>query len=435
MVIPFSLIAGLLGVVPILIFWDSALARALLANYVALIVVLVAVDLRPGEGSHFTRIIRPIVLAAVIPAAWMLVQVLPLPFSALLHPIWVSARDTLKGELLGSISIDTGASLVALTGYFTAIGIAIASAAVTIDRQRAEWMLMALAALATLVAVLLDVYRLGGLFFIPQSATAAPAQSMQAISALGVLVTAAAAILAFERFETRHPSLGLSVLSFSRLFVYCLIGFAITSASVLLFAPRPVVFAAGCGLMTMVWVLIMRRLGLGRWSGVVAGVMGFAAAALIVVNQWGSESIALSLRFAAERSPALVATTQRLLAQATWVGSGAGSYRALLPIYRTADDLALTSLAPTTASGAVIELGWPIFAVMLLLAAGLFVAMLAGSLRRGRDSFYTTLAAGAVVLAAIEAFCDASLLTYSVATTVAVVIGLGVAQSVSRTLQ
>lgn len=435
MIISFGLIVGLIAAVPILIFWDSALAHAVLAGYVAAAVVFVAWDLRPGEGSHFARVVRPVALAAAIPALWILVQVLPLPIPALLHPTWLSARDTLKDSLLGSISIDVGASLVALTAYLTAIGVVIASAAVSIDRQRAEWTLIALTAVSTLVAVLLVVYRAIGSFFVGPSAIDVPGESLEAINALAVLITLAFTIQSFERFETRHPQIDLSLLSFSRPFIYGLIGFVITTASILLFGPRPIIFATGCGLATMVWVLIMRRVGLGAWSGAVAAVVGVGAAAFIVLSQWASGSAGFSLRFAAARSSALVATTERLLAQATWSGSGAGSYAALLPIYRTADDVSLRSLAPTTASNALIELGWLMFGVSLLLAAVVFVALLAGALRRGRDSLYATAAAAAVVLAAVEAFCDASLLTFSVSTMMAVVIGLGIAQSVSRSVQ
>jgi hypothetical protein len=431
----FRLIAGLIGASPIFIFQDGALARALLGAYVAVVVICVALDLRPGEGGHLAKVFRPIAIAALIPAVWMLVQVLPLPISGLLHPIWLSARDALKDATLGSISIDSGASLVALSRYLTVAGIALASAAVTIDRQRAEWMLMGLAIVATLVAVVLVVHRLGGLFFLSPSDGAAPAASMDAISALGVIVTTAAAIRAFERFETRRSAADMSFLKFSRSFVYCLVGFAICWGAILFFAARPVIFAAACGFATLVWVVVARRVGLGPWSRAATAVAGIGAAAFVTLSQWGPQNVGFSLRFAAFPSPALISTAQRILSEATWMGSGAGSFAALTPIYRSGDDVVVNGFAPTAAAGIAIELGWLGLCAIVLIAAFVCMLLLRGALQRGRDSFYATAAAGGVVLITVEAFCDASLAGVAASTVAAVLLGLGIAQSVSRTVQ
>src|SRR5437660_933277 len=99
---------------------------------------MVAIDVRPGEGTHLARVFRPMAVVAILPALWMTIQLLPIPGSGLLHPIWVSAREALHNSTWGSISIDTGATLIALTQYLTVIGVAFAAAAVSIDRERAE---------------------------------------------------------------------------------------------------------------------------------------------------------------------------------------------------------------------------------------------------------------------------------------------------------
>jgi hypothetical protein len=60
---------------------------------------------------------------------------------------------------------------------------------------------------------------------------------------------------------------------------------------------------------------------------------------------------------------------------------------------------------------------------------------LRGAVRRGRDSFYATGAAGCAITLAAEAFADASLLGTAILILAATVLGLGLAQSVGRTAQ
>ena len=66
----------------------------------------------------------------------MLVQVLPL--RVLAHPIWKSAETALGHPVAGGISVDPGASVIALGQYLSVIAVAFLSAAVAVDRQRAE---------------------------------------------------------------------------------------------------------------------------------------------------------------------------------------------------------------------------------------------------------------------------------------------------------
>ena len=102
--------------------------------------------------------------------------------------------------------------------------------------------------------------------------------------------------------------------------------------------------------------------------------------------------------------------------------------RSVLAVYELAGEAA-------RARDIAIELGWFGLCAILLIAAVVCVLLLRGALQRGRDSFYATAAAGGVVLITVEAFCDASLVDVAASTMAAVLLGLGVAQSVSRTVQ
>jgi hypothetical protein len=354
----FRLVMGLVGAVPVLVFWHGDFARACLAAVVAVAVVLIAGGVRPGEGAHLARVFRPVAVVAVLPALWMVIQILPLPISGLLHPIWVSAREALHGSW-GSISIDTGATLLALTRYLTFVGIAVATAAVAIDRERAERLLLVAAAVATLVAVLLALHGLGALFFFGSFDDAAAASALEGIAALGVLATSAAAVRAFERHETRHAPTSPSLVGVPRSVLPWLAGLVICWAALLLFAHGPVTFAAACGFASIAWAVIVRRVGLGLWTGGALAVLAIGAAVLIAANQPGQADHGLPLRFAASASAPLISLTQRLLAETPWAGSGAGTFAALVPIYRGGEEVVASALAPTTAADFGIALSPP----------------------------------------------------------------------------
>ena len=97
---------------------------------------------------------------AAVPALWVLIQVLPL--GAIAHPIWTSLETALGRPVTGSISIDPGASVIALGQYLSLAAIGFVSAAVAVDRHRAEWILFALTGATAAIALILLLH---GLFY------------------------------------------------------------------------------------------------------------------------------------------------------------------------------------------------------------------------------------------------------------------------------
>lgn len=88
--------------------------------------------------------------------------------------------------------------------------------------------------------------------------------------------------------------------------------------------------------------------------------------------------------------------------------------------------------APTLAAALAIEWGRPALAVAVASAIWLLIILFRGALSRGRDSFFPAAAAACVVILIGEAFCDGSLALSAVAVVSEIMIGLGLAQSVSR---
>jgi hypothetical protein len=114
------------------------------------------------------------------------------------------------------------------------------------------------------------------------------------------------------------------------------------------------------------------------------------------------------------------------------MGTGAGTFAAILPIYQDIDELASGSVAPTAAAAIAVEMGRPFLWAILLAAIALVVTLLRGALLRRRDSFYSTAGASCVVAGTLLAFGNAALLSTPVVIIVAAIVGIAIAQSKSQ---
>src|SRR5262245_24879761 len=132
---PYYLLLGLIGVSPALLVVDGPMAHATLVAYAAAALALIGASIRPGEAGHLASVIRPFSLIAAIPAIWLIIQMMPLPIKSWAHPIWRSAETALGAPIASGITIDPGATLVAICRYSSAIAILFLTTAVTIDRM------------------------------------------------------------------------------------------------------------------------------------------------------------------------------------------------------------------------------------------------------------------------------------------------------------
>jgi len=121
-----------------------------------------------------------------------------------------------------------------------------------------------------------------------------------------------------------------------------------------------------------------------------------------------------------------------MLPDSPLLGSGAGSYRDLVPIYRGVNDPADYVDPPTAAAQVVLEDGRPTLWAAILASAAMLVWLLRAALKRGRDSFYSAAGAGAVVILGVTSFGNTGLLETSALILVGAILGLALAQSRSR---
>jgi hypothetical protein len=125
-----------------------------------------------------------------------------------------------------------------------------------------------------------------------------------------------------------------------------------------------------------------------------------------------------------------ISSIERMLSEAKWGGSGAGSFKALLPIYRASDEAASLEI-PTAAATIAIEMGrpflWACVIVGLIGASTLFRR----ALLRGRDYVYSSAGAGCIIALLILLFANDGILGLTASLMISVVCGLAFAQSKS----
>jgi hypothetical protein len=408
---------------------DGAIVHGLVAGLAATGIAVVARAMRPGETQFLISVIRLGVAFAALPALWMVIQILPL--RALAHPIWGSAATALVQPLAGSISIDLGASAMALGLYLSIIAIALLSAAVAVDRQRASWILFAAMAATALIALILLFHDLAGLSFLSGLDVAfARAQAVDC-TAIGTIVAVAVGIRTLERYEYRRA--GTSQASLFWPLAASLIALVICATSLAVSSTVATMIATAYGLGALIAVAVTRRLGLGPWGIAAIAVPAMGLAVLLIASEPGLRTKGIALAFAARSPPALTSLSQRILDDTAWTGTGAGTFAAIMPIYRNIDDPA-SSTAPTAAAALAIELGRPMFLLIVAAIVGAVVTLLRASLLRGRDSFYPAVGAGCLLTLLLLAFMNTGILGSATAVIAAAMLGLALAQSKGRTI-
>ena len=427
------ILVALICALPVILLLDGPVTQGLVAGALAAGIAIMGRTMRPGETQFLISIAWPMAAAAAIPLLWMAIQLMPL--GPLAHPVWSSAEAAIGHPIAGSISIDTGASVMALGQYLSVGAVALLAAAVGVDRQRSEWILFSLTGATALIGMVLTMHDFFGLTFL--SASAAPSARAQAIdcTVLGVVLSTAAGIRTLERYETRRASPGRSVPLLMLTFGACAAALAICALTLALGAAGGEIIAAGYGFGTLAAVMIIRRLGFGPWGTAAIVVPAACIAIILVVTQPYARTMSLSIAFAVRSPVPITALSQRMLDDAPLAGTGAGTFAAMMPVYRQIADPVTEFAAPTATSALAMELGRPMLWLIVATTAGSALILFKASLRRGRDSFYPAAGASCLVALLFLSFMNAGLLGAAVATIAAAVIGLAIVQSKSRTVQ
>jgi hypothetical protein len=421
-----AILLGLLSLCPAIVAVDGPFLPCLIPFMLAAGLILVSANLAPGEAQHLSNVVsRPLVLVAAFPAVLMILQILPIPFLA--NPVWTSVSPGFRHGIAGSISIDVGATALALVRYLSAVGVILLAAAVATNRERAESVLFGVTGATVLISFASLLHDLFGFDVITMRNEAFDC------ACLGVTLTAACALLVFERHETRRINTRQIRKKYFLSSVACLTGFIICASAIAVARSGSLIFAAGSGFLTFAAVAAIRRWALGRLGAAAIGVTAAViAAALVTVAASDPDP-----RFAfVKKDVASVELTQRILSDSPFFGTGAGSFSALLPIYQTkyqtnnsgSRDIA----AVTSAAQFSIEMGKMMLWLAVLAASFAVFTLLRGAWRRGRDSFYAAAAGACLVTLMNLAFVNVGLSGSAIVLLSGTIFGLGLTQSKGR---
>jgi hypothetical protein len=267
------------------------------------------------------------------------------------------------------------------------------------------------------------------LFF--RDARFTPFERAQAIDcvALGAIAASTVCIRTLERYEGSGLSPTKSSAPSSRYtFIICSAALFVCLAALVFAGARDALVATGCGIAVLAGIMFIRRARLGAWGSAIIALPAAGVVVLLIATQPTEHSDSLLLVHAA--SPSTI--TGRMLEDAPVTGTGAGTFAAIAPIYREVDDNTYNPVPPTAAAGMAIELGQPMFWLIVVAAAFAIVILLRGSLQRGRDSFYSAMSGGCLITLLLLAFTNAGLLGTAASLCLAATVGLGFAQSKSR---
>jgi hypothetical protein len=424
--IAFILLLISIGIVPALAILDGLVAQSVASVLAAIALAFVGISARAADVSFAAQVTRRLKLAATVPAIWMVIQILPMPFGS--HSIWINANDALDQQSWGHISVDIGKTAETLAFYLGNVALIVVSVFATRDRRQAELTLSALTAITALTTIVLLIGKWG---LIPGLGKSVLNEILGAISSLGIILSLTAGVCTFERNESRPTepapkaqNTQIALAARPAALLVCIVGL-VTSATL------NIGLVAAFGAIAFASVQAIRRVGLARWAtGMFLTTMIIAAAMIILWRYDSVRALSPFLQFATAASSDAISVAQRLLSDTGWLGTGAGTYAPLLPIYQELGSS--VTRAPSTASAFAIELGSPMALFTIAATIGLIVVLYRGALDRGRDSFYPAAAAACTIIILGQAFCDTSLLHSCVAVVGDAVIGLGLAQSVSH---
>lgn len=396
----------------------QALCSALLATAV----LATAVFISSSAIARLVRRLRGFLLFILaVPAIYMALQLAPIPIHGLGNPIWETASAALNAPLADRLTVDIRATLQAFLHYNAAVALALVTAVVALDRQRAWQLLSVLVSVSVIVSAYLLSRQAMGWVGLSRGETAVLVVTGAAPAVLGLVLSAAMTARAFEdRRRAKQPSFRQAMaLSLALLATFLCLSAILASGD----GPRTAIAALlGVGLVLAAFVIQNWFSGVWGMASVLAtaAVLFLAAFTLVPMRQNTDLTIALSEHNAA--------ATERMLQDTGQAGSGAGTYAALLPIHR---DIGAPSSRerPTAAAAIAIEMGRPFLYGLLVVAVLGAAALLRCSLRRRHDYIYAALGAGASASLAVLALVEDGILEFGATLLAAALFGLAIAQS------
>jgi hypothetical protein len=418
----FLILIALICISPLAPFVGGNLVTGIEATTIAVAIALVARKAGPRDTAPQLGSVQLALILGAIPALWMIIQLLPLGSIGVANPIWESTRQALGYGIAGSIGVDTGAGVLGLIEYAAVLAILLVAMAVARDPSRADRVLFALM-LATTVICLPMPELLSRLNIV----TSPDEGVVRNVGVLGVLLAVTAVIRAFERWQL---SRGFSKSELMFPIAFSTAALAVCGSALAIRSTGNLEFSLAFALTLLLAIVLIRRLEIDNWGAAAIAAFVLVVSASIVWIQYGR--LAADPITAYAEDTASVAVTQRILADTSWFGCGAGCSQSLTDVYRLPSEPTRLQ-TPTAAAKIAIDLGPPVLWTIVAATLVATAVLVRAALTRGRNSFYPSLGAACLMALLFRGFADASIFAQAVAIVAAATIGLALAQRRGRT--
>ncbi|MBR0960114.1 hypothetical protein [Bradyrhizobium japonicum] len=405
---------------------ENLLGPGVLSGVLAAAILAVGLFSTSSTLASFAKLLRPLfILALAAPVLWIALQLIPIPIPlrGLGNQIWATASAALDQPLAQRFSVDIRETILALSHYNLVLAVALVTAVVTLDKQRAAQVLHILVSI-TAVSCIFSIWRinnLSGSWLHEQVWTGSTA------AALGVLLSTAMAIRAVDQLR-RHGRSPRSPIGPLAILGCAILSLIVSIAAIALCSGSTALIAVLLGVTTSLTAVAIRKWFFGLWGR--AGVLATAAMLFVAsftfvpINRNADLTIALSTQTRA--------ATERMLQDTHPIGTGAGTFAALLPIYGDVGMIAMRE-RPTVAAAVAVEMGRPFLCGLLIVTAISACILFGRALSRNHAYLYPAVGAGASVSLTMLAFAENGLFDLGASLLVAAVYGLAFAQSLSST--
>lgn len=395
-----------------------------LSAILSMAMLAIAIFMRSSALIRLARLLRPVlVVTLAMPVLWMILQVAPIPVRGLGNPIWATASAALDEPLAARLTVDVRATMLSFAQYIAVIATALATAVLALERQRAAHTLYVLTSVGAFLSALLIWRTRDGLDASLAGEHALAEANGSVAAVLGILLATAMAIGTVDQLRHRTQPRN-STIAPKLILTNVILSMLLCMSALLASSNSTIIVATFLGAGTLVAVMAIRKWFFGPWgtAGVLATaiVLLLASFTVIPIKRNADLTIALSTQNQT--------ATERMLQDTGLAGSGAGAFRALLPIYR---DVGMSAMRerPTAAAAIAVGMGQPFIGGLLVVAMLCAFTLFRRSLSRSSDYIYPAVGAAASVSLPILALAEGGMTDLPASLLVAAVYGLAFGQS------
>ena len=424
--------------------------NAVICGAIALTVALYCLA-RPANGApiRFAPIVLPTVLFAIV-LGWIGLQIIPAGaqlFGG--HPAWDYVIGPGDSQVRLSVNAaETSAGLMRLATY----GAVFFAAFILAQRSAAAGFLIK----AFLVSA--GIYAFYGLFRFAFDwekilwfdvgsrgyLTSAFINRNSAATYFGLASIAGAAVLLRQIRREHFSQVGhsfryrvMTILSaFSARFGVAIMAFILPLTALLMTVSRGGILATLAGLSALLVLTAIRRSAAGSGSARFASLLGIAILLVTVFQMSGARFMDRLAMTGVQSQERLVVyeTTFQAIKDNALLGSGFGTFQDIYPLYRNEEPYSVLvwDKAHNDYLELILGLGIPAALVFLLSLSLVFAVVVRGYFRRRRNAIYPGIAVAGIVVLAVHALADFSAQIQAVAMAYAMIMGVGAAQSHSR---